>query len=185
MTPRHPITSVRRLARWDDRTRGDADKDDQGEALNQHSWSDGRKTVRIYTKLDGLNVAENASESESCDGRFTAHDTSRCSGCQRAREDEIQAARENTPGRQLYHSSFRVGRASETQSQRATEPTTIHDTNKLPTDDDSSEPLKETSASPTESQPQNNMREIARRARALLADSHGSPHVNLIFKANP
>ena len=35
------------------------------------------------------------------------------------------------------------------------------------------------------SEEQNNMRGITRRARALPAGSHGSPHVNLISKATP
>ena len=39
---------------WDDRTGSDADHDVQGEASNKHSWTDGKKTVNIYTELDEL-----------------------------------------------------------------------------------------------------------------------------------
>ena len=38
----------------DERTGSDANQDVQGEPVNKHSWSDGKKTVSIYTELDEL-----------------------------------------------------------------------------------------------------------------------------------
>ena len=84
-------------------------------------------------------------------------------------------------GRQLYHSGVTVGGASEDAEPKNQRPS-IDEAIKLVRDDDSVEPLKETLPSVTQSQLQNTTRRIARGARALLAGSHGSPHVNLISK---
>ena len=66
VSPRTTETKTPEYIGWDDRSGGDADKNVQGEAITNYSWSEGKNAVSIYIELDGLDdVTDDAFKVES------------------------------------------------------------------------------------------------------------------------